>query len=97
MRFAVEYALAWDDLDRVVAKRIDWDSVQPDDFRLEAEYVWPDGDGGFRGVAIVEAGSVEALNALIFHYGPLLRVRATPASDVPSSIARFREEHGEDG
>ena len=94
MRFALEYSLAWDHLDQAIAKRIDWDEVQPGDFRFEAEYVWPDADGGFRGVAIVEVGSVAALNSLIFHYGPVLKLRASPASDVLSSIARFREEQG---
>lgn len=92
MLFALEYALAWDRLDEAIAKRIDWDEVQPDDFRFESEHVWPDADGGFRGVAIVEVGSVEALNSLIVHYGPVLRLRASPASDVLSSIARFRQE-----
>jgi hypothetical protein len=95
VRFALEYALSWDHLEEVIAKRIDWDEVQPEDFRFESEYAWPDADGGFRGVAIVEVGSVEALNTLLFHYGPLLHVRASPASDVLSSIARFREEQGD--
>ncbi|MDJ0868161.1 MAG: hypothetical protein QNK03_18790 [Myxococcota bacterium] len=94
MRFALEYSIAWAHLDQAIARRIDWDEIQPEDFRFEAEYVWPDADGGFRGVAIVEVGSVDALHSLIVHYGPVLTLRASPASDVLSSIARFREGQG---
>ena len=95
MRFALEYVVGWDQLEQAIAKRIDWDEVQPDDFAFEAEYMWPDADGGFRGVAIAEIGSNTSLNTLIFHYGPVLKLRVSPASDVLSSIARYREGRGE--
>ncbi len=92
MRFALEYEVGWEQLELAVAKRIAWDDAQPDDFRFEAEYIWPGGDGGFRGVAIAEVGSVAALNALIFHYGSTVTLRAFPASDVLGTIAQFRAE-----
>ena len=33
-----------------------------------------------------------SLNALIAHYGPTLKMRAHPASDVLSMIEQFRDE-----
>jgi len=94
MRFALEYEVGWDQLEQAIAKRIDWDEVQPEDFRFECEYIWPDPGGGFRGVAIADVGSSAALNSLIFHYGPVLKIRVSPASDVLSSIASYRQEQG---
>ncbi len=95
MRFALEYEVRWDELEQAIAKRIDWDEVQPDDFRFEAEYIWPAAGGGFRGVAIAEVGSAASLNSLIFHYGPTLELRVSPASDVLSTIASYRDEQGD--
>ncbi|MDJ0848421.1 MAG: hypothetical protein QNK04_08595 [Myxococcota bacterium] len=91
MRFALEYEVGWDQIEMAIAKRIAWDDAQPEDFRFEAEYLWPSGKG-FRGVAIAEVGSVASLNALITHYGPTLEMRAHPASDVLSSIEQLRDE-----
>lgn len=86
MLFVAEYDLSWDMLDAAVAKRIEWDGAMPEDFRFVSEYVWQDRDPPFRGVAIIEAGSVEAINAFVLHYGPTLRVQIHPASDVLSAI-----------
>ncbi len=91
MRFALEYEVGWEQVELAIAKRIAWDEAQPEDFRFEAEYSWPSSEG-FRGVAIAEVGSVAALNALIAHYGPTLKMRAHPASDVLSMIEQFRDE-----
>lgn len=87
MLFIAEYELSWETLEPVIAKRIEWDAVQPEGFRLVGEYVWQDRDPPFRGVAIIEAQSVEALNAFVLHYGPTMRISIHPASDVVSSIA----------
>ena len=87
MLFVVEYEITWDVLEAVVAKRLEWDEVQPAGFRFVGEYVWGDRDPPFRGIAIVETDHVEALNAFALHYGPTLRMRVFPASDVASGIA----------
>jgi hypothetical protein len=86
MLFVAEYDLSWDMLDACVAKRIEWEEAMPDGFRFVGEYVWQDRDPPFRGVAVIEANSVEAINAFVLHYGPALRVRVFPASDVVSAI-----------
>lgn len=91
MLFIVEYDLTWENLEPVIAKRIEWDAAQPEGFRLIGEYVWQDHDPPFRGVAIIEAESVEALNAFVLHYGPTMRVSMHAASDVVSSIAGLRQ------
>ena len=87
MLFVAEYELTWPALDAAIAKRLEWDEAMPDGFRFVGEYFWQDGDPPFRGVAIIEAESVEALNAFVLHYGPTLKVRVHPASDVVSAIA----------
>ena len=90
MLFVAEYELTWEALEAVIAKRLEWDEAMPDGFRFVGEYVWQDGDPPFRGVAIVEADSVEALNSFVLHYGPTLKVRVHPASDVVSAIGMVR-------
>lgn len=87
MLFVAEYELTWPALDAVIAKRLEWDDAKPDGFRFIGEYVWQDGEPPFRGVAIIEAESVEALNGFVLHYGPTLKIRVHPASDVVSAIA----------
>lgn len=87
MLFVAEYELNWDSLETAVAKRLEWDAAQPDGFRFIGEYVWQDHEPPFRGVAIIEADSVEALNSFALHYGPTLKLRVHPASDVMSAIA----------
>ena len=75
-----------------MAKRLEWDEVCPDDFRFVGEYVWQDREPPFRGVAIFDADSVETVNAFILHYGPTLKMRANPASDVVSAIGALRPQ-----
>ena len=87
MLFVAEYELSWPTLDAAIAKRLEWDDAKPDGFRFVGEYVWQDGEPPFRGVAIIEAASVEALNSFVLHYGPTLKVRVHPASDVVSAIS----------
>ena len=87
MLFVAEYELSWDALEAVVAKRLEWNAVQPDGFRFVGEYIWQDRDPPFRGLAIIDAASVEALNAFVLHYGPTLTMRIYPATDVASGIA----------
>jgi hypothetical protein len=86
MLFVAEYDLTWEMMDAAIAKRMEWADHMPDDFRFVGEYVWADRDPPFRGVAIIEADTVEALNAFVLHYGPTLRVRVFAASDVLPAI-----------
>ncbi|MBI3782080.1 MAG: hypothetical protein HY270_01630 [Deltaproteobacteria bacterium] len=86
MLFVAEYDLSWDMLDAAIAKRLEWEDAKPSNFRFVGEYVWQDREPPFRGVAIIEADDVEALNSFVLHYGPTLRVRIFPASDVLSAI-----------
>ena len=86
MLFVAEYDLTWDTLDAAIAKRLEWQEVKPENFRFLGEYVWQDREPPFRGVAIIETDDVEAINGFVLHYGPTLRVRIFPASDVLSAI-----------
>ncbi len=96
MLFVAEYELSWEALEAVIAKRLEWDEAMPDGFRFIGEYVWQDSDPPFRGVAVIDAESVEALNSFALHYGPTLKLRLHPASDVVSAIATVRSG-GEQG
>ena len=87
MLFVAEYEISWPTLDAAIAKRLEWDEAKPDGFRFIGEYVWQDGEPPFRGVAIIEAESVEAINSFVLHYGPTLKMRVHPASDVVTAIA----------
>ncbi len=86
MLFVAEYELQWEALDAAIAKRLEWDTTMPEGFRFVGEYVWQDGEPPFRGVAIFEADHVEAINSFALHYGPTLKIRVHPASDVVSAI-----------
>jgi hypothetical protein len=92
MLFVAEYDFDWETLEAVVAKRLEWDTVQPADFRFVGEYVWQNGDPAFRGVAIIDAQSVDAVNGFVLHYGPTMKVRMHPATDVMHGIALIRNE-----
>ncbi len=87
MLFVAEYEITWPTLDAAIAKRLEWDGAKPDGFRFIGEYVWQDGEPPFRGVAIIEAESVEAINSFVLHYGPTLKMRVHPASDVVTAIS----------
>lgn len=97
MLFIAEYELSWDMLDAAVAKRLEWVDAKPDGFRFLGEYVWQDHDPPFRGVAVIEANSVEALNSFALHYGPALKMRVHPASDVVSAIKMVAPTNGRVG
>jgi hypothetical protein len=86
MLFVAEYEFGWEMLEAVVAKRIEWGEAQAEGFRFVGEYVWQDHDPPFRGVAIIDADDVEPLNAFVLHYGPTLKIRLHPATDVASGI-----------
>mgnify|MGYP000020159574 CR=1 FL=1 len=90
MLFIAEYKLTWESLDAVIAKRLEWEEIQPEGFRFVGEYVWQDGATPFRGIAIIEADTVGALNSFVLHYGPTLQMSFHPASDVASSIQQVR-------
>src|SRR5512134_3502148 len=94
MLFVAEYEFGWDALSAVVAKRIEWGEALPEGFRYVGEYVWANGEPAFRGVAVVEAADVEALNAFVLHYGPTLTMRIHPATDVATGIATLARETG---
>ncbi len=87
MLFVAEYELQWETLDAAIAKRLEWDTAMPEGFRFVGEYVWQDGHPPFRGVAIFDADSVEAINSFTLHYGPTLKMQVHPASDVVSAIS----------
>jgi uncharacterized protein DUF3303 len=92
MLFVAEYEFEWDALSTVVAKRLEWDAAQPEGFRFVGEYIWQDREPPFRGVTVIEAADVEALNAFALHYGPTLKMVIHAATDVQSGIAMLHQE-----
>jgi hypothetical protein len=94
MLFVAEYEFGWESLSAVVAKRLEWTDAQPNGFRFVGEYVWQDREPAFRGVAVIEADTVEALNAFALHYGPTLKMAIHPAADVHSGIAMLHPGEG---
>jgi hypothetical protein len=90
MLFVAEYEIGWEQLEAAVAKRLEWDELRPEGFRFVGEYIWHDRDPPFRGVAVIDADSVEVLNSFVLHYGPSLKIQIHAASDVTSSIADMR-------
>ena len=91
MLFVAEYEFGWESLSAVVAKRLEWCEAQPEGFRFVGEYIWQDRDPPFRGVAVIDAVDVEALNAFALHYGPTLKMVIHPAADVHSGIAMLHQ------
>jgi hypothetical protein len=87
MLFVAEYTLDWEDVETAAAKRLEWGEVQPESFRMVGEYVWHNGEPPFRGMAIIEAASIEDLHSFVLHYGETLRMHLYPATDVMGGIA----------
>src|SRR5262245_20725810 len=86
MLFVAEYELSWETLEAAVAKRIEWGELQPEGFHFIGEYVWPDGDPPFRGIAIIDADSVETLNSFVLNDGETVKMRVHPASDLATGV-----------
>lgn len=86
MIFVIEYTVAWADLDTVLAKRMEWEGVRPAGFKYVGEWVWQQAEPPFRGMAVVEADSIDVLNAYVLHYGPSIKVQIHPATDVPTAM-----------
>ena len=91
MLFVAEYSFAWDAIDTVAAKRLEWNAAQPEGFRFVGEWVWKDHEPAFRGIAVIDVADGEALNAFALHYGPTLSVTFHPASDVVSALAQISD------
>ncbi len=92
MLFVAEYEFGWESLSSVVAKRLEWGETLPEGFRFVGEYVWQQREPPFRGIAVIEADAVEALNAFVLHYGPTLKLTIHPATDVASGLAQVHHE-----
>lgn len=90
MLFVAEYDMSWDNLDAVVARRLEWSEIMPEGFSFVGEYVWQSGNPPFRGVAIIDCAEVDDVNAFVLHYGPTLTMRIHPATDVMSGIAQLQ-------
>ena len=97
MLFVAEYELDWEQLENAMAKRLEWNDVHPEDFSFVGEYIWQAGEPPFRGVAIIDCESVEAVNQFVLHYGPSLKMAIHPATDVLSGIDTLRDRPASDG
>ncbi len=92
MLFVAEYELGWDQLENAMAKRLEWNDVRPEDFSFVGEYIWQSGEPPFKGVAIIDCESVEAVNQFVLHYGPTLKMIVHPATDVLSGIHAVQDQ-----
>ncbi len=91
MLFVAEYQVNWDQLEAAVAKRLDWQEIKPEGFKYHGEYLWHDTDPPFRGIAIIEAETVEDVHTYILHYGPTLTLKVNPATDLMTGLETLQK------
>lgn len=97
MLYLANYEVSLADVEKVAAKRLEWDHVQPEGFRIVCEYVAHGCPPPMRGILVFETDRVEDLNFLTFYYGPLVRFDVRPCSDALAAIEGTRRALGEAG
>ena len=94
MLFLGHYSVDVDKLEMAMAKRLEWDEVKPDGFRMVCDYVVLGKSAPFEGGMVIETANAEDLNTLILYYGETVKIDLRPASDVLSAIQMTRAAKG---
>lgn len=95
MLFLARYAIAPADLELAMAKRLEWDAVQPDGFRLVCEYTVHGQPAPYGGFMVFETDSVDDLNYLVLFFGKTVEFDVRPCSDVMAALTMTRKALGE--
>ena len=82
MLYLARYDIDVDALETAMAKRLEWENVAPDGFRVVCEYAIHGQPPPFGGFFVFETDDVQDLNFLIMFYGKTVRLDIRPCSDV---------------
>ncbi len=91
MLFMGTYTVKLENLETAMAKRMEWDEVAPEGFRIVAEYAVHGRPPPFGGVAIFETDDLAAINFLVLYYGNTAEWDIRPCSNVLETIAMTRK------
>lgn len=91
MLFLARYEVDLEHLETAMAKRMEWDEVAPDGFRVLCEYAIHGQPPPFGGFMVFETDDPEDLNFLIMYYGKTVRLDIRPCSDVLAAMEMTRK------
>lgn len=94
MLFLATYEIELDQLETAMAKRLEFDEVQPENMRILCEYSLHGRTAPMGGFMVFETDDVDVLNFLVIYYGRTVKLDIRPCSDVLSAIALTRKSLG---
>jgi hypothetical protein len=86
MLYLARYEIDIDHIETAMAKRMEWDDLAPDSFKILCEYTVHGQPPPFGGFFVFETDDVEDLNFLLLYYGKTVRLDIRPCSDVLSAM-----------
>ncbi len=86
MLYLARYEIELDNLETAMAKRLEWENVAPEGFRVVCEYAIHGQPPPFGGFFVFETGDATDLNFLVMFYGRTVRLDIRPCSDVLSAM-----------
>lgn len=91
MLFLATYHVDLENLDTAMAKRLEWDEIAPEGFRIVCEYAVHGQPSPFGGFLVFETDDVAHLNLLITYYGRSVRMDIRPCSNVLTAITMTQQ------
>jgi len=97
MLFLARYEIPLANLEMALAKRLEWETAQPEGFRIVCEYAIHGQPPPFGGFMVFETDQPDDLNALVIFYGSTVTFDIRPCSDVKEALKMTRAALGRDG
>jgi hypothetical protein len=91
MLFLGTYQVKLENLETAMAKRLEWDDVAPESFKIVAEYTVHGKPPPFTGVMIFETSDLSDVNYLIMYFGGTAEWDIRPCSNVLETIEMTRK------
>lgn len=95
MLYLATYSIPAENLETAMAKRLEWETAQPDGFRLVCEYAIHGQPPPYGGFMVFETDAVEDLNFLTLFFGTTVVFDIRPCSDVLAAMEMTRRALGE--
>jgi hypothetical protein len=94
MLFLAQYMLDPERIDVAIAKRMEWDTVQPEGFHLICEYSVHGKPPPFSGFMVFETDSAEHVNFLVLFFGNTVTFDIRACSDALDMLRMSRAALG---
>jgi hypothetical protein len=89
--YLARYEIELENVETAMAKRMEWENVAPDGFRMVCEYAVHGQPPPFGGFMVFSTDAAEDLNFLILYYGKTVRLDIRPCSNVLEAMEMTRK------